>query len=156
MADGLREEEADSSGLLVVAVPRRQTSQSDCLCSATPSLSQRSGGPRSELAPCSCWPPFSPGCNGPSNRHIICRQYTSHPCTCNTPPPHRGEPPCVSPVTLPGTGQVVGAERARECQPSAKGSLPFGTQLTGALPQCRAQCTHEDNRPAHMRVSMHL
>lgn len=59
-------------------------------------------------------------------------------------------------VTLPGTRQVVGAEWARECQPTAKGLVPVGTQLTGALPQCRAQCTHEDNRPTHMPVLMFL
>lgn len=96
-----------------------------------------------------------PGCKCPPTSHIIHTQHTHEhtPQPAPHPPP---KPPHRSPVTLPGTRQVVGAERARECQPTAKGPLPAGTQLTGALSQCRAQCTHEDNRPAHMLVLMYM
>lgn len=92
--------------------------------------------------------PPNPHTRTPQTRH------TRHTRAHTTPPPpaHQGGPPCMSLVTLPGTRQVAGAEWACECQPTAKGPVPVGSQLAGALPQCGAQCTQEDNRPAHTPV----
>lgn len=107
------------------------------------------------LLPASSGFPSSQAATAPHS-HISHTHSTQSTHAHTTPPAFQGGPRRRSPVTLPGTRQVVGAERARECQPTAKGSLPVGTQLTGALPQCRAQCTHEDNRPTHMLVLMYL
>lgn len=118
------------------------------VAAATPSCSTD----LTQLAPCSPCFPLLPGYNCPPTPHIILTQHTTHTCTHIASPTRRGGPPCGGPVTLPGPRQVVGVERARERQPAARGTLPVGTEITGALPQCRAQCTHEDNRPTHMLV----
>lgn len=57
-------------------------------------------------------------------------------------------------MTLPGTRQVAGVERAHKCRAAAKRSVPVNREITGGLHPCRAHYTHEDNRPAHRLVTL--
>lgn len=60
-------------------------------------------------------------------------------------------------MTLPGTRQVVGTEWACEHQPTARGPMPVGTQLTDTLSRSlNVERMRDDNRPTCMLVLMDL
>lgn len=131
--DGPRGGHADFHWLSEIGAPRQGPPQSDCLRSTTLSCGRNLEVQWTNLClALSGFPPLR--LQLPPQPHIFYTQSThSHTAT----PAHRGGPPCRSLVTLPETRQVVIAEWAREHQPTAKGSVPVGKQLTDALPQCR-------------------